>query len=152
MKIRIHLKIEDTFSSELIRHIQDIYKISLEDIKHIRGSRMMQPEDNEWSETYTPSYSTVYWCKTAGQECIVWVHSTIPLTDLKWEHFALSSKTFRMRTILHKLKEHWSIITKDEELGSTIYQLLLNDTVREDLNDPVDHVLACGFEDTALFA
>lgn len=152
MKIRIHLKIEDTFSSELIQYIQeDIYKISSEDIEHIRVSRVMQSENNELFTRLTPSYSTVYWCKTAGQEWIVWVHSTIPLTDLKREHFALSSKTFRMRTILHKSEERWSIVEKDEELGSTIFQLLLNDTVRKDPNDPVHHVLACGLEDTALF-
>lgn len=146
MKSRINLPITTTTTPALIDYLCRDSPNAIEQ-KHIRGSRVMQPQDNDIS---VPSYSTVYWRKTGEIEYIVWVHSKKPLTDLKQEHFA-EPKTFRMRTILRKIGSRWSILEWREELGSTIYQLLLNELYREDKYDPQEHVFACGFEDTTLF-
>lgn len=155
MKSRINLPIKATTTPALINHLcRGIPSASAIEQKHIRGSHVMQPEDNDIP---VPSYSTVYWRKTDEMEHIVWVHSKKPLGELKGEDFTNipifggAVQIFRMRTILRKIGSRWSILEWREELGSTIYQLLLNERDREDLDDPEQLVFACGFEDTALF-
>ena len=152
MKTRINLRITATTTPGLIKRICD--EALCDNVpavikqEHIRGWRVLQPE--ELYRGQQPSYSTVYWCKTPGVERIVWVHSTIPLDDLTDDDFKDIS-IFRMITILRKVDRGWSVRTWGEELGMTIFQLLLNEIAQaEDQNDQPQFVLACGFENTAL--
>ena len=127
MKTRINLRIKATTTPGLIKRICDEGLCenvpAVIEQEHIRGCCVLQPEELYWGQQ--PSYSTVYWCKTPGVERIVWVHSTIPLTDLTDDDFKNIS-IFRMNTILRKVDRGWSVASWGEELGMTIFQLLLN--------------------------